>query len=348
MLDTLEAVRVSNSLPAMAAAIVTGKGIEESAVTGVRKLGSPDKVEPNDQFHLGSCTKAMTATLLAILVDEGKLTWQTTLAEALPGLRSTMCPEYRSVTIEQLLAHQSGFSSESRPHGMSFLAVHKLSRNPSKAREKYCKLILAEKPVHAPGSKFLYSNRNFALAGYIAERITGKPYEALMRERIFKPLGMSTAGFGSMGRPGRIEQPWQHVGTSPIEPGPLADNPPAIASAGTIHCSVNDWARFIQAHLQAGRGSKPLLPIRPATFSQLHSPYKDTDYGFGWLFTARPWAGGKCLTHAGSNNQNYAVVWMAPLKDFAVVVMTNQGGEQAAKACDQAASALIARHLEKH
>jgi hypothetical protein len=55
----------------------------------------------------------------------------------------------------------------------------------------------------------------------------------------------------------------------------------------------------------------------------------------------RTWAGGKALTHAGSNTQNYALVWMAPLKDFAVLVMTNQGGDKAAKACDDTATALI-------
>ncbi|HLV79318.1 MAG TPA: hypothetical protein VKT32_03520, partial [Chthonomonadaceae bacterium] len=82
-------------------------------------------------------------------------------------------------------------------------------------------------------------------------------------------------------------------------------------------------------------------------FQYLHTPLFGGDYAAGWVVTDRNWGGGRVLMHNGSNNQNYSVVWMAPLRDFAVLVATNQGGDAAAKACDEAASALIQSYLQK-
>jgi len=146
-----------------------------------------------------------------------------------------------------------------------------------------------------------------------------------------------------MGTPDEIDQPWQHVlvGTShtPIAPGPQADNASVIGPAGTVHCSISDWAKFITAHLRGERGEPGIL--KPETFKRLHTPSFGGDYAFGWLVVDRPWAGGRALNHTGSNTQNFAVVWMAPAKDFAVLVMTNQAGGDTFSACDATAAALI-------
>ncbi|MBV9848767.1 MAG: serine hydrolase, partial [Armatimonadetes bacterium] len=155
--------------------------------------------------------------------------------------------------------------------------------------------------------------------------------------------------FGAMGTPGRIDQPWQHTVVDgkhqPIGPGPLSDNPSVIAPAGTVHCAVGDWAKFVALHLQGEQGTSRLL--QPRTLRRLHAPQFGGDYAGGWLVTDRPWGGGRVLTHAGSNTQNYAVVWMAPLDDFAVLVATNQGGARAAQATDAAAATLIRHFLDK-
>jgi CubicO group peptidase (beta-lactamase class C family) len=323
---------------------VTSKSIERIGVIGVRKYGTKVLAEENDQFHLGSDTKAMTATLLATLVEERKLDWKQTLAELLPDLAAKMDPAYRSVTLEQMLAHRAGFSPESWPKGKSFDDMYALPGPPREQRKAYVAMVLAEPPVNEPGKQYLYSNRSYAVAGAIAERIANDSWEHLMHKRVFEPLGMSTCGFGAMGTAGKIDQPWQHraAGTrhQPIEPGPKADNPPVIGPAGTVHCSVGDWAKFIQAHLRGEKGERGIL--KPETFKRLHtSPYGD--YGFGWLLADRPWAGGRALTHAGSNTQNYAVVWIAPARDFAVLVMTNQADQanETFKACDEAIGKLI-------
>lgn len=348
----LDPILKKYDLPALAGAIVTSKGLTAVGAVGVRKYGTDTPVTVDDQFHLGSDTKAMTATLLATFVEEGKLSWSTTLEQVFPdlalGRQSMMFPAYRKITLEQLLAQRTGFTDESWPMGKDFADVHNLPGSPREQRAAYVAMVLSEPPVNEPGSKFVYSNRNYAVAGAIAEKVANDSWENLMQKRIFGPLGMQTCGFGAMGTyagsdPKKIDQPWQHTlilfGHRAIEPGPLADNPPAIGPAGTVHCSIIDWGKFVSAHLRGEQGKPGIL--KPETFKRLHTAPFGGDYAFGWLVLDRPWAGGPALNHAGSNTQNFAIVWMAPAKDFAVLVATNQAGGETFNACDAAASAMI-------
>lgn len=351
----LEPILKKYDLPALAGAIVTSKGLVAVGAVGVRKYGTDSPVTIDDEFHLGSDTKAMTATMLATLVEEGKLSWSTTLEQVFPDLATdpamTMNLAYRKVALEQLLTHRAGFTDESWPQGKTFKDMHALPGTPREQRAAYVAMILTERPVNEPGSTYLYSNRSYAVAGAMAERIANDSWEDLMQKRIFQPLGMSTCGFGAISTPGatdakKIDQPWQHklllTFHRPIAPGPLADNPAVIGPAGTVHCSVVDWGKFITAHLRGEKGEKGIL--QPETFKRLYTPSFGGNYAFGWLVVDRPWAGGIALNHAGSNTQNYAVVWMAPAKDFAVLVMTNQG--DTFDACDAAASELIHHFLK--
>ena len=118
---------------------------------------------------------------------------------------------------------------------------------------------------------------------------------------------MRSAGFGAMGTPGRIDAPWQHRKDGdkliPIEPGPFSDNPPFITPAGRVHCSMADWAKYIQCILAAARGEEGLLPAS-ASVQQLKEPPFGGNYALGWGLHERPWAGGKALSHAGSNGGN--------------------------------------------
>jgi len=96
--------------------------------------------------------------------------------------------------------------------------------------------------------------------------------------------------------------------------------------------------------LRGARGQKALL--NPAIYEMLQTPPFGGDYALGWGVTERDWGGGKVLTHSGSNTMNLAVAWVAPLRDFAVLIVTNQGPPVAAKACDEAAGALIGNYLK--
>jgi hypothetical protein len=124
------------------------------------------------------------------------------------------------------------------------------------------------------------------------------------------------------------------------------DNPEVMGPAGTVHCSLADWARFVADQLNGLAGHGAVLSSDMYRF--IHTAPFGGDYAFGWLVTNRDWAGGTAYAHAGSNTMNFADAWVAPKRDFAVLVTTNQGGDEAATAADEAASALIlSQHPKK-
>ncbi len=336
--DLLEPLRQRHGLPALGAALVTSRGLGAIAVVGVRKAGTTVPATVDDKWHLGSDTKAMTATMIAMLVRQGKLRWETTLGEALPEL-VTGRPELRSVTLLQLLSHRAGFPAN--------LAWSGLPRTGDirEQRAAGLKLVAGVKLAAPPGSKFSYSNVGYFLAGCLAERAADESWEALMRRHVFDPLGMKQAGFGGVGTPGVIDQPWPHVAQGMAMPlnGPILDNHPALGPAGTVHASLDDWARFIADLLRGLRGEPALLPKE--TYTRLTTPPFGGDYALGWIRVARPWAGGHALNHAGDNTMNHAVAWVAPLRNFAVLIVTNRGGQS--RACDEVASAIIQQHLTR-
>ncbi|MGD9688500.1 MAG: serine hydrolase domain-containing protein [Phycisphaerales bacterium] len=367
---TLEPIRAKHALPALAGAIITGDGLIALGATGRRRVDHPEPVTTSDLWHLGSCTKAMTATLAALLVERGTLTWTTTLADAFPDLAPDMHADFRRVTLEQLCTNRGGVPGNLDADGLwDKLWRHK--GEPLEARRELLRGVVRRAPEYTPGTRTLYSNAGFAIAGHMCERAAGKPYEALLRELLFEPLGMRSAGFGAPGAPEADppDQPRGHRDGKPHEPtadGRGADNPPAITPAGRVHASLGDWARFVGLHLRGARRLDPdaapqpaeqvgAITLRDETFRKLLTPPAEgTDYAFGWARTTRPWARtrelgapaantrpGTVFTHSGSNTLWFCVTWIAPGRDFAVLVCTNQGGDDGAKAADEAAWALI-------
>lgn len=333
-----------DNVPGMAAAVIRRGETVALGVAGVRTRGKPDKVTPADLFHIGSDTKAITGMLCGILVDEGKLKWSQTLGETFPDLKKSMHPQYQTVTLEQLLTHRGGAPGELEKSDLwGKLWTHK--GTPTSARRALLVGVTSKPPEAMPGTKYLYSNAGTSMAGYMAEKVTGKSWEDLVREKIFRPLGMTTAGFGPPGTRGKNDQPRGHKADgSPVEPGPTADNPVAIGPAGIIHCSIGDWARFAAANLPGGKTKL----VKPETLEKLHTAPAagpgEPKYAMGWIVAeGQPWAGGPALTHGGSNTMWYAAIWLAPAKDFAVVVACNQANP---KACNDAVLALIADHFQ--
>ena len=107
----LDSLRYANNLPALAGAIVSDTGVIDAQAVGCRRYGGPANVTRDEQFHLGSNTKAITAVLIGILVDDSLLTWDSTLPSIFPEYAATMRAEYRSVTIRDILSHSAGFLS---------------------------------------------------------------------------------------------------------------------------------------------------------------------------------------------------------------------------------------------
>src|SRR5262245_48548411 len=110
----IDAIREQAHLPALGAALVTVDGLEGVWVTGTRRAGGAEKVEPGDIWHLGSCTKSMTATLVALLVARGDLAWDTPLPELLPDVAEDMDDGFRDLTLVELLCHRAGLATAPR------------------------------------------------------------------------------------------------------------------------------------------------------------------------------------------------------------------------------------------
>jgi CubicO group peptidase (beta-lactamase class C family) len=345
----IEAICKEHNLPALAVVVVKDGRICDRVAVGIRKWRDPMLVTTNDIFHIGSCTKSMTATLTAILIDEGKLRWDTTIAEVFPELKVRMDKQYETVTVEQLLHHRGGVPGA--PPAAAWKRAWEEIGTPTQQRREFIEAVLCQPPDVAPGTKMIYSNQGYAIVGAMLEKITGLDYETLITEKLFKPLCMDTAGFGPPGTTNTVDQPWGHVQklfmTIPMQ----TDNPPAIASAGRVHCSLDDLARFAIFHLQES-ATNGLL--KPETLARLHAPPADVNiaspmdnYACGWVILQRGWAGGSVWWHNGSNGMWYIVMWLAPKKDFAVIAATNIAGTDAEQGCDEAATAMISKWLPK-
>ncbi|MFN0136034.1 MAG: serine hydrolase domain-containing protein [Phycisphaerae bacterium] len=339
--ELLQTTVAAGESPAIGAAIIRDGKLVGVSVAGVRKAGSPEPVTVDDLWHIGSCAKAMTATVLAMLVEEDKLKWESTLADVFPELKDAMHADFRSVTLDQLLAHRGGIDDSKRLDLWG-----KMRQGGGSLTEKRLAVlrdVTAGEPHFAPGSKMMYCNLGYTIAGAMAERVTKTDWETLIRKRLFEPLGMTSVGFGTPGERNSVVQPMGHMegGKKPIAvlPGPLGDNPPALAPAGTMHMSLGDWARFVSMHLDGAAGRKTLL--KPESFKHMHTPrFGDEDAACGWIKLQRPW-GGNVLTHGGSNTYWYCTVWAAPEKGFAVLVTTNRGGDEYADTLDRIVSSLI-------
>ncbi len=340
--QTLEAIRKKHSLPALAVVVVKDGKICDRAAVGVRKSGESIPVTTNDVFHIGSCTKSMTATLTAMLIEEGKLRWNTTIADVFPELKGSMDKQYETVTIEQLLTHRGGLPTA--PPATAWTQAWKQQGTPVQQRYEFIQAVLAQPPEAAPGTKMIYSNQGYAIAGAMLEELAGTPWETLITDRLFKPLHMDSAGFGPPGTTYRIDQPWGHIHklltTVPVQ----GDNPPAIAPAGRVHCSLDDLARFTIFHMDRRQTNRLL---KPETLTKLHAPPDGGDYACGWVVLKRDWASGNALMHNGSNTMWYVVMWLAPEKNLSVVVATNIAGPDAENGCDEAAYSMILHWLTK-
>jgi CubicO group peptidase (beta-lactamase class C family) len=146
---------------------------------------------PDTKFRLGSITKQFTATLILQLVEQGKIKLDGKLIDYLPYYRNDTGSK---VTIHHLLSHTSGIPSYTALPGFA----ESISRNPFTV-EDFVKKYTSGDLEFEPGTKFVYDNSGYFLLGAIIERVTGKPYEQVVKEKIFDPLGMKDSGYDHWG-----------------------------------------------------------------------------------------------------------------------------------------------------
>lgn len=308
----LEEIRAKLKLPALASAMWRDGKLFEIGVVGVRKADDPTKATTKDRWHIGSNTKAMTATLIAIFVDRGKLRWTDTVATLFPDWK--IDPGYANVTLDQLIRHTGG--APGQPPDAVWRQLWADAAAPD-ARTKFVKAILAAPPAQTPGD-FVYSNAGYMIAGAALERVTGQRWEQLMKDELFAKLEMQSCGFGAPGTKGTVDEPRGHdAGGSAIEPGPAADNPPGLGPAGTVHCSLEDYGKFLNTHVLG----TPAL-VTPESMQHLQTA-RDGNYAGGWGIVPSP--KGQLLAHSGSNTMWYATALLSPANKVAFVVVTNKG-----------------------
>ncbi|MEL6185968.1 MAG: serine hydrolase domain-containing protein [Myxococcota bacterium] len=342
----LEVRRAAEGLIALGGAVVNSEGLLAVGASGRRSLADTVPVTAEDRWHLGSDTKSMTAMLAAILVEKGSLRWEATLAEVFSDFAAEMSPGYGAMTVVELVSHRSGLPNVVPPD--LWMELWRNQGTIVEQRERFARALLGRAPSTTPGTTYEYSNAGFMVAGAMMERLTGRAWEDLMRTELFEPLGMTGCGFGPAATVGQLDAPLGHREGSPPSPvpaGPDADNPPALGPAGTVHCPLSGWAQYIAAHLRQGTGRQPILP--PDAFARLQadpgigSAPEGFGYGYGWFVVEQDWGGGPVLNHAGSNTMNYAVAWVAPLRNRAYLVVTNYAGPNVPVSADRAVGDLL-------
>jgi len=318
-------------VPAMAFAVVTDQGLQQAAAVGVRKWGDPTPVTLDDSWPLGSDTKIMTSALASILVDQGNLSWDSTVSEMFPDIAASIHPDFRSVTLLQLLSHRAGL-----PHDIDYDLLDQ-SASIQDQRVAVARMALYQEPTNTPGTVTQYSNIGYVIAGAMIERATGMDWESAIEQYLFSPLGMASPGFGGLGTPGMVDQPWGHYQSGPPRVccnGPAAAiNPLVLGPAGTVHCTIQDWAKFITDQLRGARDEPGFLS--PQAYTMLLTNYGG-DYSLGWALVEADWAGGVAYQHAGSNGIYYAEAWVVPNLNLAVMVVANAAGRTTFDAAKEA------------
>jgi D-alanyl-D-alanine carboxypeptidase len=329
------AVLAQTGAPAVAGLVGDADKVIATVADGVRRAGGADIVQPSDPWHIGSNTKAMTAALYARLVEAGQARWGATLPELFPGV--TMDPAWKAVTIEQLLSHRSGIGDGPVMAGGWLMRAHADTRPLTVQRAELAGQVLAAPPTGKTGT-FEYANVNYILAGAAIETVVGTSWEDAIQLRLFRPLGITSAGFGAP----KGAAPWGHLpkpggGLTPVDPAGPSDNPRALGPAGTVHMTLEDHARFARLFL------KDNAILSADSIRRLTTPAPGETYALGWgLAPARPWSNGPILAHEGSNTMWHEAVIIAPGRGAVLIAACNAGPE-----ASKGAAMRLAQQLQK-
>ena len=304
-----------------AAVLFIDHGHSNVAVAGNRFADHASPLRLSDRVPLGSNSKAITATLIARLIEKGAMRWDSTLAELLPSMADAMLPVYRSVTIEMLLRHRSGLIPLTSAADIGILGSTGLfTGDLDRDRRALAAQALATAPRFKPDTDAEYGNTNYLIAGLVAEQVSGLDYVSAVQREVFQPIGAQgqididpTALAGHE----RLGNTWKAV-------LPTADEHYLVqlaAAAGGWSMSMPSYALFVQAHLDGLAGTSTLL--KKATFEKMHSSPTHNPFGIGWLVLDA--GGGTFLsTHTGSDDRSYQMTTaLLPAERRAIAIFIN-------------------------
>ncbi len=334
----------SAKIPGIVAVVCSRDAVVAIGAAGLRRAGAADPITVQDRSHIGSNSKAMLATVAAMLVEEGKLTWEAKPTEILeiPLAKDTRTAR---ITLMHLLNHHAGlapFDDDGEAGWRAWTRERPSTGSEAGRVRQFARWILQRPPAGTPGDKFLYSNAGYVVAAAMVERVTGMPWKDVLRKRLFEPLKMSADfGWPAADNP---DQPFGHLeGKKGWEvQDPKDPMPPFIEPAGGVKISAPEYVKFLQFHLQGLDGSSgPLLSA--SAFKQVHTPVDK--YGLGWKLTDID--GAPASFHTGSTDSFYAIATLVPSRNLAIAVLINAGGERAQTVAVTATKQLFARFQGK-
>ncbi len=318
-------------VPGVAVAIIKDNNVVMSKGFGVIEYGKKAKVTPDTLFGIASNTKAMTAAILAGLIDEGKLTWKTKIIDIIPEFQMPDAYVTREFSILDLLSHNSGLGL-----GAGDLMIWPQTTLTNKDVIKGLKYL---PQVSSFRSEFAYDNLMYVIAGEIIKKITDMPWEDVIQEKIFTPLGMSNtrAKFSLISKNNKnvarahvpIKGELHVVGGNFLE---------KFSSAGSVASSVNDMTYWLKAQLNKGQynsqdtrlfsekqshamwQARTLLPVSDAATKQDKTHF--SAYGLGWFL--KDYHGVKLIHHSGGILGMVSKVVLVPEENLAMVILTNQ------------------------
>ena len=313
-------------VPGLAIAVVHGDTIVLAKGYGVRHVGRPEPVDAHTLFAIGSTTKAMTATLMAMLVDSGRVGWNDPVINHLPEFRVQDPYVTREMTIRDLLTHRGGLPE-----------TDFLWEDTARTFTDILRRLQYVVPAYSIRSAFVYQNVMYATAGHIEGALTGTTWDDLVRRRLFGPLGMTDTKTSTheLDLAGDVASPHARVhDTLSAIPWRNLDD---IGPAGSVNSSVTDMAHWLRFVLDSDRIGGNRL-VSPASFHEMFTPqvvvpldfypaWKDVGqhvvtYGFGWfLFEYR---GHRVAMHTGSIDGMSAIVGLLPDDRVGVVVLVNE------------------------
>ncbi len=337
LLAVVEQVRASNGLPGLQV-VVVDQGRIETVSTGRRNVNSASLVTDTDQFQIGSLTKAASAILIARLVEQKKLRWDSSMAEIFPAWSGQMHASMRSVTVQQLLRHRAGLQRDIVEADAVMLRTQG-SGDARADRVLLGKYYLDRPPALTPDSAYAYSNVGYLILGLVAEVVTGEGYPSLMQKEVFGPMAMSAsfglpedAGAGALSGHTISGSSWQ-VAQYGAETRPWLG---LMYPAGGMMVSMGNYGKYLQEHLQGLQGKSTLLSQE--TFKLIHTPV--AGYGFGWAVGDDAAHGGAYSTHNGTIGTYYSTTMIIPATGRAIAVSCNCGGPSASGPVDQLVKSL--------
>jgi CubicO group peptidase (beta-lactamase class C family) len=311
--------------PGLAIAVVKDDSVVLAKGYGVRELGKPAPVTKNTLFAIASTSKAFTVAALGMLVDEGRLSWDSRVTDVLPGFRLYDPYVTRELTVRDLLSHRAGL-----PRGDYLWYMSPFNRAEVLRRVRYLK------PAWSFRSHYGYQNIMFITAGQIIPALTDTTWDDFVRERIFRPLGMnnSTTTVRELASRPDVATPHGLINdTVRIIPWPNFDN---LGGAGAINSSVADMAQWIRLQLGSGvydgrrllsdsvirdmRSPQTIIPLDSADHALFPSVLFEA-YGFGWDLS--DYRGHKVISHGGVLDGMRTHVGLIPDAHLGVVVITN-------------------------